>query len=252
MRTTSRSEPVDAVLVAVPARDEAAGIQRCLRSIDAAGAAWGGAVLVVVAADGCADATAALARAVPLDHAAALVLEGRWGGAAAARHAAVRTGLARLETSPSATWIANTDADGVVPRSWIAGQLALAERGADLVLGTVELDTATAPAVADAFATHYRIDVDADGHPHVHAANLGIRASTYLAAGGWDERVVVGEEHDLLRRALAGGSVPARAVGLAITTSGRTTSRVEGGFATTLARLAAGGWAERPVVTADR
>jgi len=247
VRTTSRSDPIHAVLVAVPARDEAAGIEGCLRSVDASARRWGGRVVVSLAADGCSDATADLARALPVRHVELLVLEGRWGGAGAARRAAVHEGLAHLGAAPAVTWIANTDADGAVPVTWISGQLDLAAQGADLVLGTVELDAATAPAVADAFATHYR--VDPRGHHHVHAANLGIRASTYLEAGGWDARVEVGEEHDLVRRALAAGSVPARAAGLAITTSGRTTGRVEGGFATTLARLAAGGRIERPVVT---
>jgi glycosyltransferase involved in cell wall biosynthesis len=246
VRTSSRSEPIGAVLVAVPARDEAAGVGGCLRSIDAAVRHWGGHTLVVVAADSCDDRTADLARRARVRHVEVLVLEGRWGGAGASRRAAVRAGLARLATAPAVTWIANTDADGAVPRTWISGQVELAAQGADLVLGTVELDAATAPAVAAAFATHYR--VAADGHRHVHAANLGIRASAYLSAGGWDERVVVGEEHDLVRRAVALGSVPALAAGLAITTSGRTAGRVEGGFATTLARIAAGGRIERPVI----
>lgn len=230
--------PVAAVLVAIPARDEVDTVGPCLESLDRAAAACGVPVLVVVGADGCSDATAAVARSIATRRAEVRVVEGRWGSAGATRRAVVDHGLAATGVAPAGLWIANTDADGEVPVDWLVRQLALADAGADLVLGTVQLDPMAPVALLERFAGTYLVDlVEADGHRHVHAANLGIRASGYLAAGGWDPCAAVGEEHGLLARATAAGLVVARPARGAITTSSRTTSRVVGGFATDLARL---------------
>ena len=239
MRTPSPSDPptsIDAVLVAIPARDEAATIVACLESIDRAAAHFGTPAILVVGADACTDDTAALARSTPTHHIRVDVVEGWWGNAGATRRIAVEHGLALLDgVERERIWIANTDADGQVPDDWLVQQLRLADAGADLVLGTVQLD-ATAPVVlVERFDDAYL--VDPEGHRHVHAANLGIGASSYLAIGGWDPAGLVGEEHDLLARATSAGLVVARPGRAPITTSSRTSSRVLGGFATDLARL---------------
>jgi hypothetical protein len=76
----------------------------------------------------------------------------------------------------------------------------------------------------------------ADGHPHVHGANLGVRGDSYLAAGGFPD---VATHEDVLlsaavRRAgrvvLSTGSSP-------VLTSGRTTGRAPDGMATYLREL---------------
>ena len=226
--------PIAAVVVAVPARDEADSIERCVASIDRAAAACGLPTHLVVAADSCGDDTAAFAAGVTVHHTVRTVVEGGWGSVGAARRAAVDLALATTRPRSPRVWIANTDGDGTVPTDWLLGQIALADDGADLVLGTVELD-ATAPVeLLQRFAGSYL--VDADGHQHVHAANLGIRASGYRRIGGWDPAATLGEEHDLLERATAAGLVVARPHA-PVTTSSRTSSRVVGGFATDLARL---------------
>ena len=54
-----------------------------------------------------------------------------------ARAAATQHALAALETSTTATWIASTDADSVVPPNWLAFQLDQARAGWEAVIGTV-------------------------------------------------------------------------------------------------------------------
>src|SRR6478609_7131631 len=80
-------------------------------------------------------------------------------------------------------WIGSTDADSAVPPDWLLTQLRYADEGVDLVLGTVRPDPAELP---DPVVRRWlnRHDL-ADGHPHVHAANLGVRADIYRAVGGF-------------------------------------------------------------------
>jgi glycosyltransferase involved in cell wall biosynthesis len=224
------------VLVAIPARNEAASVSACLASVDRAVLAAGRPALVVVAADRCTDDTADraahLALRTPL-----LVVSGSWGCASAARAAAVDVGLAHLGELGDDAWIANVDADCTVPPEWIRAQLAHAEH-VDAVAGVVRLDPdLTDPALLASFSAAYPID--GARHRHVHAANLGVHARTYRRLGGWSRRIVVGEDHDLWRRALGAGCSGRQATDVWVTTSARTRSRVSGGFADDLARLEA-------------
>ena len=106
------------IMVAIPARNEARTIAVCIESIDTASQRVDVAVLVVVAADSCTDSTASTARSVPVIGCDVEAIEGRWGRAGAARAAAVGHGLAMLP-SDRPSWIANTDADCVVPATWL-------------------------------------------------------------------------------------------------------------------------------------
>ncbi|MET0147292.1 MAG: glycosyltransferase [Ilumatobacteraceae bacterium] len=237
----SRLTPMTAVVVAVPARDEGEHVAACLRSLDDAAARCAGTtVLIAVAADRCSDDTVEAAVATPLTHARLVVTTGRWRGASATRAAAVAAGLAALDASTghaAETWIANTDADCTVPDDWLTAQLRLARQDVHAVAGVVRLDPATTtPAVLAGFAAHYL--VEGAEHEHVHAANLGVRADVYATVGGWRQSTVVGEEHDLWRRIERNGRTVRRPASLVVTTSGRTSSRVRGGFASVLGRLA--------------
>ena len=68
-----------------------------------------------------------------------------------ARRAGVAAGLAVTSAGRplERTWVASTDADSVVPAHWLTSQLAAADAGADLVLGTVRPDPADAPTGVD-------------------------------------------------------------------------------------------------------
>ena len=133
---------------------------------------------------------------------------------------------------PSEVWLANTDADSVVPAFWLFAQLDLAARCVTAVAGTVDLDADEA--LRERFATHY--DVSPDGtHRHVHGANMGVRGDVYLRAGGW-RPMHSGEDHDLWARL---GPVATRVSSTTITvrTSARLIGRAPGGFARDIARL---------------
>ena len=223
------------LIVAVPARDEANSIRQCLLSIDQAAAEIAVPVLVVVAADSCSDATPEVARQIATEYCTVVIIEGAWGRAGAARAAAVRHGLQRLTQAHELIWIANTDADCVVPALWLRIQLELAAE-LDAVAGIVELDpAATAPAMLAAFRADYILDGDA--HTHVHGANIGICATAYRAVGGWCPHTVVGEDHVMWRALRDLGRSIQQTTALRVLTSARTRSRVSGGFATNLHNL---------------
>lgn len=72
-----------------------------------------------------------------------------------------------------------------------------------------------------------------DSHTHVHAANLGVRASAYLAVGGFSE-LQVAEDHALwneLRRRRFHCVSP---LDVRVSTSARLRARAPGGFGDTL------------------
>ncbi len=158
--------------------------------------------------------------------------------------AARRVGLARRAGSsvalagaaaPDRLWLASTDADSQVPVDWLTGMVGLADDGADLVLGTVvPAGDPLPPGVSEAYDAAY---VHADGHPHVHGANLGIRASSYLRLGGWPD-LATGEDHALVARAAAAGDVRVRRTGaLPVATSTRLTARAPYGYSSHLRGL---------------
>jgi hypothetical protein len=71
----------------------------------------------------------------------------------------------------------------------------------------------------------------------VHGANLGIRASAYLAAGGFPP-LRTAEDHALLAAATRAGCMVAQASDIAVETSGRRLARAPRGFGDLLRTLA--------------
>lgn len=217
------------VVVAVPARDEADLVGRCLAAVAAAAARVPGArVVTVVGLDRCTDATGELARA-----AGARTVE-VCDGVGAARAAAVAHGLAALDLAPDNVWIACTDADSVVSPDWLRVHLRLAAAGADVVRGTVYPDpTELDGAALDRFwAEHTR----EDEHPYVYGANLGIAGEAYLALGGFGEHAAH-EDRDLAERAHAAGLAVVSTAQAPVMTSARVRGRAQEGFAAYLASL---------------
>ena len=131
-------------------------------------------------------------------------------------------------------WVASTDADSVVPPHWLTAQVGWAAEGIGLVVGTVvprpgDLSPATLSAWHQRHST-------ADGHDHVHGANLGFRLDAYRAVGGFPPLHT--HEDVRLVAAMAGAAVPTVATGaVPVVTSGRRTGRAPGGFAHYLAEL---------------
>jgi len=222
-------------VVAVPARDEAASIRSCIRSIDQAAAEMSIPVLLVVAADSCSDDTFATAADTATEFCRLVVIEGTWSRAGATRAAAVRHALEQIPEECTPVWIANTDADCVVPNMWLCTQLELATE-LDVVAGIVELDPeSTPPGIFEAFTATYILD--GDRHGHVHAANIGMCSTAYLSVGGWCLQTVVGEDHVIWNAMRDRGHTTRQTTGVRVLTSARTRSRVVGGFATGLDNL---------------
>lgn len=122
------------VAIAIPAYDEAERIGRCLDSLAAQDDP--GTIVVVVVANNCSDATAAIARAprgVRVD-----VVEHRFAdherGAGAARR------MAMAHAAQHGAIVLTTDADCVVDRDWVRAHRAAFARGADAVAGRVSAD----------------------------------------------------------------------------------------------------------------
>jgi hypothetical protein len=224
--------PFQAVAVVVPARDEAERIDACLRSVRVALAGSGLPGAVCVVADRCVDGTEAVAARhadVVRNTAARTIGELRTLGA--------RRLLTRL---PARTWLLSTDADTVVPPSWVADHLRHARLGADAVAGVVDLDDPEAlpPDVLCRYTDLVRAGTGADRHTHAYAANLGVRAEAFLQVGGFPA-VPSGEEHALLARLRAAGRRVVCPVDVRARTSARTRGRAVGGLADLLRGLGA-------------
>jgi glycosyltransferase involved in cell wall biosynthesis len=221
--------------VVVPARNEERLLGGCLTSIAVAqqqlrrtDATVHCQVIVVV--DRCTDGTVdVLAR-----HPEVQALHSTAGIVGAARRLGIAHALEHTD-NPAGLWIACTDADSLVPSNWLVQQLSCAAQGAELVLGTVvpQDDELT----ASTFDEWLQLNPQRDGHPYVHGANLGIRADSYLRAGGF---APVAEHEDVLLAAAvrqSGGQVVSTAA-CPVATSGRRIGRTPGGFAGYLAALA--------------
>ena len=119
--------------VVVPADDEELVMARCLESIGRAAQAVPLPVAVMVVLDDCGDRTERICRSFPID---VIALRARSVGVA--RHAGASALLSGVADT-DAIWLANTDADSVVPAFWLRDQLDLVLAGADAVVGTVGL-----------------------------------------------------------------------------------------------------------------
>ncbi len=234
---SSRFPPPRAVGVVIPARNEADSIVACLdsvvRALDAAPAvdsSW-----IVVVADSCSDQTASFARRRLAGR--GKVIECSVASPGAARRVGATEVLEHFEGYRSSeVWIANTDADSRVSLDWISHHLQLASRSFCGVAGIVRVASIEGhdeTAVSE-FLAGYAIYEDGT-HPHVHGANLGIRADAYSDAGGWSD-LAVAEDHCLWSRVRSRGWPTIASVGSVVYTSGRLHGRALGGFADTLRR----------------
>lgn len=234
--------PARGLTVVVPAHDEQQLLPSCLASVRASAARLALPVRVVVVLDDCHDGTAAV---VPDDVRTVVVRYGVVGLARAAGFVG--------EPDDPGWWYATTDADTCVPASWCAEQVATA-LVADVFVGTVAVaDWSARPAgLREAWDRAYaggdaplpptpgapgEADLAQDpSHPHVHGANLGLRASSYWRVGGF----AADREHEdvgLVERCVEQGLDVRRTRRAAVTTAARRSGRTPGGFSGHLDRL---------------
>lgn len=132
-------------------------------------------------------------------------------------------------------WIANTDADSMVPRHWLSRQLDMANTGVDAILGSVEPE----PRDLDQAVLRRWLELHPfrENHSHVYGANLGIRASAYLAAGGFPD-LSSHEDRELVEKLHGQGFNVRSTDTIRVITSGRTLGRAPLGFGAYLRSLA--------------
>jgi glycosyltransferase involved in cell wall biosynthesis len=214
--------------IVIPVHDEEALLGACLHAACEAArhpALGGEPVQVAVVLDACSDGSASIACGYTVE---LLTLDVRNVGRA--RAAGATALLAR-----GARWLAFTDADSRVAPDWLAAQLAL---NTDAVCGPVAVDD-WREHQGEVRAAFYRAYVDADGHRHVHGANLGVSAAAYRRAGGFPP-LACSEDVALVDLLVAAGVRIAWSAAPRVVTSARRDSRVRGGFGDTLTALAAG------------
>lgn len=228
---TADRPALTAMLVVVPARDEQDAVVDCVMGLDRAAAAVsaeGLPVVVCVVRHRCTDGTAELVGGfvgdavgrgstgwVVTDSDAETLGEARAEGVLGAL---VHPALADLD--PATVWVACTDADSRVPPTWLAVQRDLADRGLDLVLGTVEPADDGSAAVG-----FWRAHPPVEGHRGLHAASLGTRLSAYRRAGGFPA-VDAGEDAQLVHAVRHGAGLPWTSTHLApVVTSSRRDGR---------------------------
>jgi hypothetical protein len=215
----------------VPAHDEQALLGACLASVAIAArhpALRSTDVVVVPVLDACSDDSGVFAPG-------ALEISARNVGVA---RAAGFAEVLRCQAGrpPGALWLTTTDADSTVPADWLAEQIRLASAGVQVVAGTVRVeDWSDQPlSVQREFQRTY--GSPGAGHLHVHGANLGLSAASYLDAGGVpplalaEDQALVATLRARATRLVATGRIP-------VTTSARRESRTAGGFADHLRSL---------------
>ncbi|WP_431817353.1 glycosyltransferase [Gordonia jacobaea] len=220
------STVVNRIAVVVPAHNEEDLVADCVTSVLVAARHTPHEVAVTVVLDNCTDATA---RRIPLG---VQVISCSFGSVGAAR----REGFARHgAVDDAATWFASTDADSRVPPHWFQQQLHFADQGADCFLGTVTPDgwTGWTRDVERRYTESYRNE---EGHSHIHGANLGMRAATYHAVGGFSP-LPHGEDVELIHRVRAFGARVVASHHAPVITSTRARGRAEHGFAAHLRSL---------------
>ena len=232
---------IRALAVGIPAHDELDGIEQCLRSVVEASRVVGVPTAVVVAADACRDATAERAEAVlaSAPDLRSAVLRTAHRAAGAARRDALDAALRLFDVPAAQVWLATTDADTVVHRSWLQSHLSWARSGVDGIAGLVQVDWTGHPLdLPTRYAESIASGGTALGHRHVHGANLGVLASRWLEVGGCGDAAVA-EDHELWRRLQSVGAEVLGVDNLFVTTSGRLSGRSPLGFAHYLTHLAA-------------
>jgi glycosyltransferase involved in cell wall biosynthesis len=223
--------PFWSIGIVVPAQNEEASIEPCIQSIRrSCEAAQLRDYWIVIVADSCTDDT--LPRARRAVEGVGEVLESAAQSAGTARRLGVDAALAHFNDKDlSQIWLANTDADTLVPCDWISVQLRLADAGIAAVAGIVKLGEDGSPAAHEFHRTYL---TSPDGtHDHVHGANLALRADAYVDAGGWAHRALA-EDHCLWGRLKDRGWRISSPVSSVVITSARLIGRARGGFADTL------------------
>jgi glycosyltransferase involved in cell wall biosynthesis len=231
---------IERVVVVMPAHNEDQHLDRALAALRAAADTLqcerpGVDLAITVVLDSCTDRSADIASGYVAADPRFEAVQVRLGSTGASRAAGVLASGITAGLRAGRVWLANTDADSAVPRNWLVRQVELADAGADAVLGSVEPDPAgTEPAILRRWLERHPFRED---HPHIYGANFGVRASAYLAAGGFP-RMRVHEDRILVENLRRQAYTVQATDTIRVLTSGRTHARAPQGFGAYLRALA--------------
>lgn len=212
--------------IIVPAHNEEATIGHCIESLLAAAThpvLRGEDVQIVIVMDACTDATAEVVADYPVQ---SVVVKYQNVGRS-------RSAGANLLIDQRARWLAFTDADTVVPGSWLVDQLRFQT---DAVCGTVRVDDWSLHS-EDVRKRYDSLYTPVEGHQHIHGANLGVDAQAYLRVGGFKPLTAHEDVHLITDLRDAGASITWTTVNC-VTTSARLDCRCREGFGDYLRSLA--------------
>jgi glycosyltransferase involved in cell wall biosynthesis len=242
---------VGRIAVVMPAHNEDQHLSRALAALRAAADALHAerpdvTATITVVLDSCTDRSAVITERYVSTDPRFSALDVRLRSIGASRAAGVRAALEASDTDSNAAsgpddnpdagriWLANTDADSAVPEHWLVRQVELADAGADAVLGSVEPDPAGLdPLILRRWLARHPFRED---HPHIYGANFGVRASAYLAVGGFP-RLHVHEDRTLAERLRRHAFAVVATDTIRVLTSGRTHARAPQGFGAYLRAL---------------
>ena len=242
------------LVAAVPARDEASHICRCIEALSTQQAAALDHIVILV--NNSTDGTAALARSAEMPNGPTLhVVECTLPPSQANAGNARRLAMEHAATLAGGDGILlTTDADGEVDPDWLAATLAEFRAGSDLVAGWVELDAIDWGAIPlrlhqddarecayDALCDeiHARLDPDpadpAPRHTQHSGASLAVTAAAYARSGGVPA-IPCGEDRALVAALRRVDARIRHSLGVHVTVSGRIQGRSPGGMADTIRR----------------
>lgn len=239
------------VVVAIPARNEAERIAKCLAAFARQSVPADHLVLLL---NNCTDDTAEVVKASPKSSHRLHVIEDTLPGSTAS--AGVARGLAMIYSASLIDdgVILTTDADGEVSEDWIEANLKAIEDGADAVCGRAAIDPIDALLIPrhlhedDAREVAYGRLLDEiesvilpdstdpwPRHTEESGASIAITASMFRHVGGVP-CVPSGEDRALLRKLRLIDARIRHDPNITVTVSGRIEGRAQGGMADTIRR----------------
>lgn len=239
------------VHVAVPVRDEEAGLPGLLQSLDSQSGIEGIRLSVQLLFDGCRDSGFDIAtqffKTSRISGQASLVERAEHPNAGRARRMAAELALERTSQDEDSILL-TTDADTVPEANWVSNSVR-ALREVDVVAGYTQRDRTTELPARDALETYLedlhalRRKIDevsydpAPSHPWVGGANLGFRIAAYRTLEGFAP-LVSGEDKDIVDRARHAGLHVRHDRAVRVVTSSRIDGRASGGLADALRFMA--------------